>query len=210
VSFSNLFRRPVPADKDLALADAILSRHPDLPSVMAEIGDAFNNLQFVERLRSESPGTPERLKLVIEMFNVRARALTRLVNSMETRNAVAIAVRQCAQTAWIEFADRPFKRSDNNDPQARQCWLQITDAVRDWEFEGFRRLTTLSPPPEREEEPVGRGYRDHIRRWMKDSGILTVEEAARALGVSKSTLKSIMSERGEVRYSAQTLDGVLK
>lgn len=209
MSFFSLFRGPVPADKDAVRAESILLKHPDLPSVMIEVGDAFENQRLVHRLRSESRLTQERLKLAIEMFDVRARAFARLVNSMETQQAVATVLRHCAQTAWFEFANYPFERADNKDPRVRQCWEQIADHVRHWELEGFRRLTSVPPPAEREES-VRRGYRSHVRRWMKASKISTVSEAARKLGISESTLKSIMSERGTVRYGAETLNEVLK
>jgi hypothetical protein len=55
-----------------------------------------------------------------------------------------------------------------------------------------------------------RGYRTEILAWMKKNGIDTVKQAARRLGVSESTLKSIMSSKGEARYGPDTLSRVLK
>jgi hypothetical protein len=54
-----------------------------------------------------------------------------------------------------------------------------------------------------------RGYRAEVRRWMARKDLKTVAEAAKWLGVSGSTLKSIMTDRGETRYSQETLDRVL-
>jgi hypothetical protein len=44
---------------------------------------------------------------------------------------------------------------------------------------------------------------------MHQKGIRTVPEAAQRLGVGLDTLKSIMSSRGEKRYSDNTLENVL-
>jgi Uri superfamily endonuclease len=54
-----------------------------------------------------------------------------------------------------------------------------------------------------------RGYRAEVRQWMLRQKVEKVSEAASRLGISESTLKSIMSARGERRYSAQTLDRIL-
>ena len=45
---------------------------------------------------------------------------------------------------------------------------------------------------------------------MKDHDIKSVLIASRHLGVSDTTLKSIMTDKGEVRYSQGTLKTVLK
>ena len=55
-----------------------------------------------------------------------------------------------------------------------------------------------------------RGYRSEVRAWMSRSGITSVKQAARRLTVSASTLKSIMTDRGEIRHSRSTLEEVLK
>jgi hypothetical protein len=54
-----------------------------------------------------------------------------------------------------------------------------------------------------------RGYRTEVRKWMKDNEIETIPRAAECLGVGHDTLKSIMSSRGEKRYSDDTLKDVL-
>jgi hypothetical protein len=54
-----------------------------------------------------------------------------------------------------------------------------------------------------------RGHRAQVRDWMKKNGITSVSVAARRLAVSESTLKSIMTDRGRVRHSRETLERVL-
>jgi hypothetical protein len=58
-------------------------------------------------------------------------------------------------------------------------------------------------------EPM-RGYRLQVQAWMLCEKISTVPEAAKRLGISHSTLKSIMTNRGEIRHSRETLERVLK
>ncbi len=54
-----------------------------------------------------------------------------------------------------------------------------------------------------------RGYRAEVRQWMARENLRTVAEAARRMGISESTLKSIMSARGKRRYSQDTLNRIL-
>ena len=42
-----------------------------------------------------------------------------------------------------------------------------------------------------------RGYRTEVQRWMAGEEISNLDDAARRLGISRSALKSIMSERGK-------------
>jgi len=66
-----------------------------------------------------------------------------------------------------------------------------------------------STPATEETAARRRGYRIHIRHWMKSAGLKTVAQAAKRLGVSESTLKSIMTDKGQKRYSDGTLQHVL-
>lgn len=54
------------------------------------------------------------------------------------------------------------------------------------------------------------GYRKEVLAWMTHQGFDSVEGAARRLGISKSALKSIMSDKGKTRYGADLLKRVLK
>jgi hypothetical protein len=55
-----------------------------------------------------------------------------------------------------------------------------------------------------------RGYRNHIRRWMSKTELTSVRQAAKRLGVSESTLKSIMTDKGKIRHGDAALERVLK
>jgi hypothetical protein len=55
-----------------------------------------------------------------------------------------------------------------------------------------------------------RGYRDPIRAWMADHQIPSVKIAAKRLGVSESVLKSMMTSKGKIRHSEESLRTVLE
>lgn len=79
--------------------------------------------------------------------------------------------------------------------------------TREWEA---RLLESTGPEAPAGESPGRRrGYRAEVRQWMEREGIETISQAAKRLAVSESTLKSIMSDRGECRYSQQTLNRIL-
>lgn len=63
--------------------------------------------------------------------------------------------------------------------------------------------------PNRDNKGTRRGYREEVLAWMKREGLENVAQAAARLHVSKSTLKSIMSSRGTLRYGPDTLQRVL-
>jgi hypothetical protein len=55
-----------------------------------------------------------------------------------------------------------------------------------------------------------RGYRKEVRQWMALERLSTLDVAAKRLRISRSALKSIMSDRGKCRYGGATLDRVLE
>lgn len=54
-----------------------------------------------------------------------------------------------------------------------------------------------------------RGYRVEVKKYMEAKGLATIPEAARHLGISIDTLKTIMSTKGKLRCSAKTQEEVL-
>jgi hypothetical protein len=64
--------------------------------------------------------------------------------------------------------------------------------------------------PELKSTTSRRGYRGEVKQWMQRDGIETIEKAAHQLGVSTTTLKSIMYPRMKIRHSGETEDMVLR
>lgn len=55
-----------------------------------------------------------------------------------------------------------------------------------------------------------RGHRAEVKTWMRKKDLASVKDAARHLGISESTLKSIMTSKGEIRHSKTTVESVIK
>jgi len=87
------------------------------------------------------------------------------------------------------------------------CETDLMDSVA----EAAIRLSRIQKKEAKGTLPTRRGYRKEIDAWIKRSGVsLTQQQAARRLGISIDVLKSIMSEKGRIRYSQETLADVLK
>jgi hypothetical protein len=107
---------------------------------------------------------------------------------------------------------------------------QLKDAAAVWnhrayDFEDKRRAeaeaTATAPPGDRKgkrSKPPARGtpppvlrpgHAAEIKQYKVKKGFTTDAQAARALGVGESVLKSIKSRRGRLRCSQETLRGVL-
>ncbi|MBI3896081.1 MAG: helix-turn-helix transcriptional regulator [Acidobacteria bacterium] len=103
----------------------------------------------------------------------------------------------------IKYAKRAGRKAIR---QAEISWLKkanqlaAKDADRD----------QLSESNSDAKTPTRRGYRKEVREWMKRKQLRTQEQAAKKLGVSVDTLKTIMSDRGKCRCSKETLESVLK
>lgn len=55
-----------------------------------------------------------------------------------------------------------------------------------------------------------KSYRTEVQQWMQQKNLETLEQASRRLGISHSTLKSIMSDKGKPRFGQATLERVLR
>lgn len=84
-------------------------------------------------------------------------------------------------------------------------WLELQKKLQKVAEEKISQSTPTSPVL-----PQRRGYRQEVRAWMMRKEFTSVKIAAKSLGVSESTLKSIMSDRGYQRYGRDRLDAVLK
>jgi hypothetical protein len=68
----------------------------------------------------------------------------------------------------------------------------------------------LTPASMTNRASARKGYRPEVREWMQHKQIGTIEKAAKRLAVSTSTLKSIMSNKGAIRYGRERLQNVLQ
>ena len=182
-----------------------LQKHPDFPSVHVGVLDRIESLNRASADQARAYITPERLKVVLEMLDIQAAGYLPPVADMESQNAYVKLVGAFGRVAIEEYTGQ----------SSATVWFSgrttaerlIADRVRHWTTEGYRRLVPL-PPPEPTEAPITaprRGYRTEVRAWMDAEEIATIEEAAKKLAVSLTTLKSIMSDKGEARYGEDHL-----
>ena len=192
----------------IRLANEQLKKHPDFASVMVQIGDAIRIGNYAQRLERLPIESSVRMELVIEILDLRAGSFVNLVSSLDDHGAFRVILWEIARSVWFDFAHFNVEAANKATSGRQSRWREITQRCEYWQIEGFRRLV---PQVQATEKPIAKrqGYRDHIRSWMKLKNIKTVELAAKHLGVSSSTLKSIMSSVGQVRYSPETLATVL-
>lgn len=197
---------PLPNDERFL---ALAKNHPLTPSVLVEIHDRLKAGRFEKRLSKHSPQSPDRMKIALQALDVRANAFLKLVDNIDLQEFFITVLNEIARTAWQEFASFPIEKANFESPDARRYRKMITDRTDHWQAEGFRRLMPKTEPMRTRSDPK-RGYRAHVRAWMKDNEITTTAAAAKHLGVSIDTLKSVMSSKGRARYSKDTLADILK
>ena len=112
------------------------------------------------------------------------------------------------------YADRGYDTNGHSLPSNRLSDIELKNSPEWEEYEDERlEVANLQAQGRRtgQAEPAPRrGYRVEVRAWMKNKDVDTTPQAAKTLGVGESTLKSIMSDRGEIKYGQSTLDKFLK
>jgi hypothetical protein len=96
--------------------------------------------------------------------------------------------------------------------------VHLEGRIPKWEAEAIDKTSSLQPTVGMGSEnssstakpATRRGYRPEVREWMRAKKLKTVPLAAKRLGVSVGTLKSIMSAKGKKRYGNEKLTYVLK
>lgn len=188
-------------------------KHSDFPATQVAIEDGIANLKREVSPSALSNATPERFKLVTDVLDIRAEAYLRLVEDMGSQKAyetllAAFGLKAIEDYTGYSGAEIHFAGDTHSE-------RQIVARVRHWTTEGYRKLArkkseTVETSPASQPPSQRRGYRAEVRAWMTTKKLETIPEAAKALGLSETTLKSIMSDAGEQRYSQETLDRVLK
>lgn len=185
----------------------ILEVYPDYPRV---------HLGAIEKAEAEYKTTgrnlpealipnPERLAYQLKLVDIWASAYLQLVSNLESHRLFMDVLRGLAQQAWDEYRGiAPIS------PKQTEAGAVIADRLIHWEKESWKRLIPPSKTLTDDEAPVmRRGYRNEIDEWMSRKEIATLDVAARELGVSVDVLKSIRSDKGQRRYSNDTLVSVL-
>jgi hypothetical protein len=116
-----------------------------------------------------------------------------------------------ALTHYVYHEKHPSK----GDYVFRSLLTRVTQQVenaKEWDkFQAeMKRVAEAQAMPITGAKKPRHGYRREIQQWMKRAQLNDLDQARRRLGISVSTLKSIMSDKGKARYGADTLERVLK
>ncbi len=157
-----------------------------------------------------------RLSHLLKYVEVRGKAYLKLVTDAESLEAFEIIMDNFTRATWFQFSWIPMDAVPPTVPFAEPQSIQLQrDRLRaneqDWVIEAYRRLDSILHPtiiPEAS-APRRRGYRAEVKAWMKDRQLTSQKQAAKRLGVSLDILKSIMSDKGRLRCSNETLMDVL-
>jgi hypothetical protein len=181
----------------------------DFPSVQVEVMEAG------EDIRKAAPGWPltnlptsTRLEYALKMLRTRCSAYLKLVSDIVTQEAYTTMLHAFVRSAWEEF----IGMSGVEPLPGNREFQAIEDEGMRWHKESYRRLIpsqSLQAVSEQLEAPR-RGYRNEVRAWMVREQIQKLDTAAKILGISKSALKSIMSDKGTPRYGVDALRRVLQ
>jgi len=195
-------------------AQALLESHPRYAGANVVVHEWVIDNKISEQLAMTAPGSGARMEVVLNTLKVRAKVYSDLVDDMPLQKAFMVALGRMAQVAWEEFTGYPIAALNPESLEACRRWSEIMTTIRHWENEGFKRLAVKVaaqvPGQAARDTSQRRGYREEIKAWMEALGITSQKQAARRLAVSIDVLKSIMSDKGRRRYSAETLAQVLE
>jgi hypothetical protein len=159
------------------------------------------------KIRGVQRHSEERKRLLLELLDVRARSFLPIVSDLQYQEVYAVLLEDFCRHAVSDYSEFDIGLLQwMKDP----IITEIQQRGSHWMGEGFRQLQGLQQKPAETDAPTRRGYRKEVKDWMLRTGIETQEHAARRLAVSIDVLKSIMSDKGEPRYSAATLAIVLE
>lgn len=185
----------------------VLKKHPAYPRAHLHSIEAIDaiNLKFASILPSLAMPSPARLDYAIAIIDATAEAYLPLIDDIEMHDAFAAYIRGLERMAWEIYSGiadvEPFGVGA---PLA-----VIRDRGKHWYTEGLRRIVQPIPSAILAANSSRCGHRKEVDAWMSRESIPTLEAAARRLGVSIDTLKSIRSDKGRARYSTETLDRLL-
>jgi hypothetical protein len=160
--------------------------------------------------RKREPKSNAAFSYVVRVLDIYGAALLRLVTDLASQEAFELVMDDCFVSLWPQFSGSSIEGLGISVAFGEKTLQSKVDRfirrLGHWKTNGYRRLAAMHAP---NVPTTRRGYRMEVNAWMKRKGIDTITDAAKALGVSKSALKSIMSSTGQVRYGPDRLKDVL-
>jgi len=199
--------------KKLKEAAKLFKKHRAYPAARVQAAEEVEALRKNKPIDGLERFSEPLLEHVLEYTEIHARAYLVLVDNQEYLEAFAIILDDLERRSWFQLSGLPMGVIQPHtlfaEPKPEQLKLRrILDQTRHWITEAYRRIS--QGKADIEDKPSRRGYRSEVRAWMERRGVSSVKAAAKRLGVSDSVLKSIMSTKGKVKYSPETLDNVLR
>jgi mRNA-degrading endonuclease RelE of RelBE toxin-antitoxin system len=195
----------------------LLEQNPDFPAVQVRIHDRQKKVEAGASEASRERSSNARLQYCFELLNITAEEFLALVVDIESHAAFTTVMANFTSRAFVHFSGIPIDSIPATHPFAPRPLPPLiedrdkfSDKLRDFIADGYRRLASLKEPKSESGNRVRRGFRREIQNWIKAKGLANLEQTARKLGVSRSVLKSIMSDKGKPRYGPDTLERVLK
>jgi hypothetical protein len=184
----------------------------ELPQVLVDIHEGLEQVDTTKPEVTKDRLSEANLGYYINQLDVFGSAWVRLVNTFEDAKQFNTLIQDYMRGRWQSFAAMPIdsvpptELAMNPAPLCSSRDAMMKRALH-WQVEGFRRVANANKVSEKR---ARRGYRHEVLAWMKVHEIEKLDVAAKRLGTSKSALKSIMSDRGQIRYGEETLVRILK
>jgi hypothetical protein len=197
----------------------VLEKNPDFPSTQIRIYEQEQAFKRITAGNLTNRLSDPRLEDSLKLLDIHCESYLLLVIDLETQKAFAnIVMDYILPQVWAYFAEyqsnfpmeavppTPLFATPGVIPLQIQR-DKLRDRAQHWIVDGYRHLQAMHTTTS---AMTRKGYRAEVRAWMKQEGISSVLKAAKKLAVSDSTLKSIMSNRGNVKYSHETLAEILE
>jgi hypothetical protein len=123
----------------------LLKALPDFPSVQIETHDEVQKLIDDDpSIKTFAPRSEELLNHLIEIFDIRAEALLRLVTDMQTHEAFVDALTEAADWIWAQWSGGwPLSMMPPVNHPMRTQIDRLRPRAQHWSMEGYRKLASL-------------------------------------------------------------------
>jgi hypothetical protein len=190
-------------------AIARFEQNPLYPKVLVDVSECSDRLAANMSPAAKTPGTPERMGHVLEIFNICAEAHLRLVSDMASQKDFVVVISDIARMIWAQYTGYHFDLL----PPLPDRWQPIQERLRYWSVRGFSRLAMQV---EESIEPIGgRTYWPHIETTQQIAKVtgqpkdisdqldkaalkenISHEEQAARIGISRTTYFEVKAGHG--------------
>jgi DNA-binding XRE family transcriptional regulator len=166
----------------------ILESSPDFPGVQVRTHDRVRELldsdPSLEALVARTTGKMDHL---IQVFDIRAEGLLRLVIDKKTHDAFTVALEQLCDWLWEQWSLLPIWALPPHGHSWRAQYGRLSSRAQHWVIEAYQKLDeqnqNKSVTPS-EPQNIGRTL-----RLLREESRMTMEQVAEEIGVSIRTVE---------------------